>query len=162
MNVPVPASGPAAGAQMGAAPPPSLGDPVSGPAQLVSGLWGTYGPSVLASGAALLHQAQASATQAANARGGHARRDELASEAQPYDLSEPVQMPEANIPSRSSSEGSLRQRMDNNARSTFEEVEVPSDMEGEGHPVDQRPSQQKRASWFGWGSSDGYEKVKSQ
>ena len=165
MNVPVPASGPAADAQAGAAPPPSLGDPVSGPAQLVSGLWGTYGPSVLASGAALLRQAQASAAQAAdaNARGGHARRDELASEAQPYDLSEPpVPMPAANNPSRSSSEGSLRQRTDSNARSNFEEVEVPSDMEGEGHPVDQQPAQQRRTSWFGWGASGGYEKVKSQ
>lgn len=164
MNVPIPASGPAADAQAGAAPPPSLGDPVSGPAQLVSGLWGTYGPSVLASGAALLRQAQASAAQAAdaNARGGHARRDELASEAQPYDLSEPVPMPAANNPSRSSSEGSLRQRTDSNARSNFEEVEVPSDMEGEGHPVDQHPAQQRRTSWFGWGSAGGYEKVKNQ
>ena len=164
MNVPIPASGPAADAQTGAAPPPSLGDPVSGPAQLVSGLWGTYGPSVLASGAALLRQAQASAAQAAdaNARGGHARRDELASEAQPYDLSEPVPTPAANNPSRSSSEGSLRHRTDSNARSNFEEVEVPSDMEGEGHPVDQQPAQQRRTSWFGWSSSGGYEKVKSQ
>ncbi|TFY59561.1 hypothetical protein EVJ58_g5695 [Rhodofomes roseus] len=119
MNVPVagPGSGVGSGtgtgdAQAGAGPRPSLGDPVSGPAQLVSGLWGTYGPSVLASGAALLRQAQASATQAATtSAGGHARRDELASEAQPYDLSDPsVPVPEANNPSRSSSSGSLRQR----------------------------------------------------
>ena len=68
----------------------------------------------------------------------------------------------ANNPSRSSSEGSLRQRTDSNARSNFEEVEVPSDMEGEGHPVDQHPAQQRRTSWFGWGSSGGYEKVKNQ
>ncbi|KZT64990.1 hypothetical protein DAEQUDRAFT_769229 [Daedalea quercina L-15889] len=167
MNVPVAGSSSgtgAADAQAGAAPPPSLGDPVSGPAQLVSGLWTTYGPSVLASGAALLRQAQASAAQAANANaGGHARRDSLASEAQPYDLSEPgVPMPEANNPSRPSSSGSLRQRTDSNGRSNFEEVEVPSDMEGEGHPVDQQPAQQRRTSWFGWGSSGGYERVKSQ
>ncbi|KAH9914095.1 TB2/DP1, HVA22 family-domain-containing protein [Fomitopsis serialis] len=168
MNIPVAGPGSAsssdANAQAGAAPLPSLGDPVSGPAQLASGLWSTYGPSVLASGAALLRQAQASAAQAANANAGHARRDELASEAQapPYDLSEPgAPVPEANNPSRSSSSGSLRQRTDN-GRSTFEEVEVPSDMEGEGEGEGRPAPQQRRTSWFGWGSSGGYERVKSE
>jgi receptor expression-enhancing protein 1/2/3/4 len=50
------------------APPPSMNDPVSGPLSMVSGLWRSYGPVAVASGAALLKQtvtaAQTSAAQA--------------------------------------------------------------------------------------------------
>ncbi|KAI0357758.1 hypothetical protein OH77DRAFT_1502835 [Trametes cingulata] len=173
--------------------PPTLSDPVSGPAQLVAGLWSTYGPGILASGAALLRQAQTSAAQAAanaNAQAGSARRRsstsdrrrqleaELASlppEATPYDVDsaisspafESVPMPPADNPSRNSSSGSLRERTNSgNGRSAFEEVEVPSDMEGEGssgHPTQRMPEAARRSSWFGWGggASGQYERVKN-
>ncbi|RDX39956.1 hypothetical protein OH76DRAFT_1366953 [Lentinus brumalis] len=164
--------------------PPSLSDPVSGPAQLVAGLWNTYG--ILASGATLLTQAQASAARAsANAgssssgsgsgsksRGGPSDRRrqleaELASlEQEPvgYDVSSATSSPAfepLDSRSRASSSGSGN---GNNGKNTFEEVEVPSDMEGDlpGHPVGQRPDQARRTSWFGWGGAAGagYERVK--
>ncbi|KAG6380124.1 TB2/DP1, HVA22 family-domain-containing protein [Boletus reticuloceps] len=50
------------GATVGA--PPSLGDPVSGPAQLVAGLWRSYGPTLVASGAMLLSQGTAASGSA--------------------------------------------------------------------------------------------------
>ncbi|CCM04503.1 uncharacterized protein FIBRA_06683 [Fibroporia radiculosa] len=163
--------------------PPTLSDPVSGPTQLVQGLWGSYGPSIIASGAALLRQAQASTAQAANAAtanvgGRRASSSSAQPPVQPYDLSDSnpsspaaaqsVLMPSADHPRRdsSSSSGSMRRRVDSgNAKSTFEEVEVPSDMEGEGvgHAVPERPAQTRKTSWFGWGSANagkGYERVK--
>ncbi|TBU47199.1 TB2/DP1, HVA22 family-domain-containing protein [Dichomitus squalens] len=160
--------------------PPSTHDPVSGPAQLVAGLWSTYGPSLLASGAALITQAQASAAQAAananaSAQASRSSRSrgsaedrrrqleaELASlgeEPAGYDVSSAtsspafvaVQMP---APDNGSS-----------SKSAFEEVDVPSDVEPEGgHPVSPRPDQ-KRTSWFGWGGASagsGYERVKDE
>ncbi|KAI0772985.1 TB2/DP1, HVA22 family-domain-containing protein [Trametes elegans] len=174
--------------------PPTLSDPVSGPAQLMAGLWGTYGPGLLASGAALLRQAQTSAAQAAtnaNAQAssgsGSSRRKgsaaerrrqleaELASlppEAQGYDVSsaasspafESVPMPPADNPPRNSSSGSLRDRSgsgNGGSKSAFEEVEVPSDMEGEG-PARPGSDAARRSSWFGWGGgAAGYERVKN-
>jgi len=59
-----PVGGPSAG--MNSAAPPRLGDPISGPATLVSNLWRSYGPSVLASGAALLSQAQSAPASSSN------------------------------------------------------------------------------------------------
>ncbi|PCH36763.1 hypothetical protein WOLCODRAFT_140572 [Wolfiporia cocos MD-104 SS10] len=149
---------------------PTLSDPVSGPAQLVQGLWSNYGPTLLTSGAALLYQSQASASAAG---ASHARRATTLSEDQPttrpYDLSDTsptstaVHMPE-DEPARSSS-SSLRHRSDSgNGKSAFEEVEVPSDAEGEGvgHAVPRQPEQTSRSSWFGWGASNrGYERVKN-
>ncbi|RPD60638.1 hypothetical protein L226DRAFT_506576 [Lentinus tigrinus ALCF2SS1-7] len=174
--------------------PPSMNDPVSGPAQLVAGLWSTYGPGILASGAALLTQAQASAARAAANAGsssgsgsGSKRRGsvserrkqleaELASLGQEpvgYDVSsatsspafETVPMP-SDGRSRASSSGSGN---GNNGKSTFEEVEVPSDMESDlpGHAMGSRPDQARRTSWFGWGGAGaagggaGYERVKN-
>ncbi|OCH86725.1 hypothetical protein OBBRIDRAFT_207248 [Obba rivulosa] len=178
-------------------PPPTLGDPVSGPAQLAQGLWRNYGPGILAGGAALLRQAhvataaglaQAQAQeQAVGAQGRaadkEARRRQLEAELASlsgYDVSpaeehEGVPVPPANNPARASPSGeSLRPRSSSgnsgnsgtggNGRSAFEEVEVPSDMEGEGvgHPVERPQAQQRRTSWFGWGSSKGYEPVKEE
>ena len=67
--------------------------------------------------------------------------------------------------SRASSSGSGN---GNNGKGAFEEVEVPSDMEGDlpGHPMGQRPDQARRTSWFGWGGAGagagpGYERVKN-
>ena len=147
--------------------PPSTHDPVSGPAQLVAGLWSTYGPGLLASGAALLTQAQASAAQAAanaNAsaqagRSGRRRSDAEGEEATGYDVSSATSSPAFVPVAMPSPSGS-------NGKSAFEEVDVPSDMEMDsGHPVSPRQDQQ-RSGWFGWGGSGtgagaGYERVKS-
>lgn len=170
--------------------PPSLSDPVSGPAQLVQTFWRSYGPSVIAAGAGFLRQAQDQSHQSAQAALntppiGHSRMNSsqsmnerrrqleaelaaLSSEpAKPFDLSSPpVPMPSANNPSRSSSATSVRERTASGAgKSTFEEVEVPSDMESEGlvSPTSDRPAAAKRTSWFGWGGppAQGYERVKT-
>ncbi|KAH9925034.1 TB2/DP1, HVA22 family-domain-containing protein [Epithele typhae] len=151
----------------------------TGPAQLVAGLWSSYGPAILAGGAVLLTKAQASAAQAAtsaqasaaaagrapksnkDADGRRRREGELAAG---YDVDstasspafEPVGLPETR------SRGSSGSRSGGNGRG-FEEVEVPSDVEGEmqGHPTG-RPGQARGASWFGgWGQQGaGYERVK--
>jgi len=78
----------------------------------------------------------------------------------------PILIPPADSSSRSSSSSSLiRERSGSgNGKSTFEEVEVPSDMEGEGHVIPEAPAQARRSSWF-WGSGQskdaGYERLKS-
>jgi len=58
---------PARGASaVNAAAPPTLADPISGPAQLVSTLWRSYGPAIIASGTSFVRQsAAASATATA-------------------------------------------------------------------------------------------------
>jgi receptor expression-enhancing protein 1/2/3/4 len=138
-------------------PPPNLGDPVSGPAQLLSSLWSSYGPTIIASGAALIRQSQAAAASQATARSvpssnqgfssppvppAPARRDTTQSvferrrqlEAELASLP-PLTPPPAEIripdyqPTRSSSvSDSIRER--NVATMKFEEVDVPSDTEG--------------------------------
>ncbi|GLB39939.1 putative TB2/DP1, HVA22 family protein [Lyophyllum shimeji] len=185
----------------GSAPPPTLGDPASGPAQLVGTLWRSYGPSILASGAALLRSATTSAgaapgtTPALNTPPASGfttqsvleRRRRLEAELAALNAAasgggggggagEPVAFPPANNPSRSSSGLGLRERT-NSGSGRFEEVEVPSDVEGydvgdgtgegegEGHA---RSAAGTRTSWFGWGGSGsgagkaGYERVKSE
>ncbi|KAI1792736.1 TB2/DP1, HVA22 family-domain-containing protein [Ganoderma leucocontextum] len=147
--------------------PPSTHDPVSGPAQLVAGLWSTYGPGLLASGAALLTQAQASAAQAAananasaqagRTRGRPSQPEAEGEEAGGYDVSSATSSP-AFVPVAMPSPDS-----GSNGKSAFEEVDVPSDMEmdSEGHPVSPQRDQQ-RTSWFGWGGAGaGYERVKN-
>lgn len=169
-------------AAVNAGAPPTLGDPVSGPVQLAQTLWRSFGPGILANGVGFLQQTQnpiasnPSATSAAHTRSVVAQSDsvldrrrqleaELAAlpQVKGYDVtgsspSPPILIPKANNNSRrNSSSSSLRSRGGNN-RSAFEEVEVPSDMEGDGYPV--QPTQ--RSSWFwGSGSSKGYERVKA-
>lgn len=46
-------------ASMGTGAPPSMQDPLSGPAQLLGSLWRSYGPALVMGGAALLHQSTA-------------------------------------------------------------------------------------------------------
>lgn len=179
--------------------PPSLNDPVSGPAQLVSSFWRSYGPSIVASGTALLRQTAASAN--APAAGQPAlrtpppsylrsdttqsvleRRRQLEAElaALPKDTAAPMHIPMPSAsPQLNSSRASsasdinLRERT-NSGSGRFEEVEVPSDVEGydvddhagEGGYESGRPGSIKRGSWFGWGGSPstskgGYERVKS-
>ena len=175
---------PSAGAD--AAQPPTMADPASGPAQLLGGLWRTYGPTVVASGAALLRQsAQTSAaggtalmnqfTSSAADNGGAQsssladRRRQLEAELaslpagshSPHSSSSgsPNSAPETSIPIQhgstayshitpSASEADLRARV-----SQFEEVEVPSDVEGYsvGPVPGSKNASHNRASWFGWG-----------
>ncbi|KAI6038582.1 receptor expression-enhancing protein 4 [Pisolithus marmoratus] len=99
--------------------PPTLADPASGPAQLVMGLWHSYGPGIIASGAALLHQGTASAdswrSPVNSPRLSGAGRQEHSYQSQV----EPS--------SRNSSDSDLRERV---GSGRFEEVDVPSDTEG--------------------------------
>lgn len=162
--------------------PPTLNNPVAGPSQLLQTLWRTYGPAVVAAGGTLLSQSQ---TQSAGLNSPTPSRlnssqsvadrrkqleEELASlppdsAARPYDLSpEPVLMPRAgDSSSRTSSSGSLRDRSGSgNVRSTFEEVEVPSDVEPE-TPLLPPGAPHGRTSWFGgWSAPKGYEKMKTE
>jgi len=50
--------------RMDSAHPPTLGNPISGPAALVSNLWSSYGPGILAGGMALVSSASAAAANA--------------------------------------------------------------------------------------------------
>ncbi|KIM54046.1 hypothetical protein SCLCIDRAFT_1222349 [Scleroderma citrinum Foug A] len=130
----------AAAANTGTAP--TLADPASGPAQLVVGLWRSYGPSILASGAALLHQGTASAEgwrSPGNSPG--ATRQDRRRQVDPS--------------SRNSSDSDLRER---GASSRFEKVDVPSDAEGydvgAGDGGSGRETGPARpTSWFGLGRS---------
>ncbi|KAG5652407.1 hypothetical protein H0H81_005101 [Sphagnurus paluster] len=192
----------------GSAAPPSLGDPASGPAQLMGSLWRSYGPGIMASGAALLSSATAAASKNTNSRSRPAlttpqgsrfsqnmsgstqsvleRRRQLEAELAALSaVPASMAVPEAPFPSSkpsgsrtsSASDLGLRERTHSNAGSAsgarFEEVEVPSDVEGydvgdedgTGHA---RPGMSTRASWFGWagaassGSKGSYERVKSE
>ncbi|ETW77383.1 hypothetical protein HETIRDRAFT_156552 [Heterobasidion irregulare TC 32-1] len=67
-------SGSGAGAGGTAAPPPSLGDPVSGPVAMLGGLWRTYGPAIVATGAAMLRQGAAASAGDSERALGEGRR----------------------------------------------------------------------------------------
>jgi receptor expression-enhancing protein 1/2/3/4 len=180
-----------AGGASNAGPPPSLGDPMSGPATLVSNLWNWYGPGILAGGAALLrqgtapapNQAFASPTSSPTGRKRHdtsesvlERRRRLEAElaslppTDPFASTTALPMPQASTSyqsSRSSSDGDLRDRSTASGMK-FEEVEVPSDVEGYdigggSRSSGERPDAGKRnSSWFGWAGTPGKEdKVKS-
>lgn len=189
--------------------PPSMNDPVSGPAQLVSSLWNSYGPGIIASGTALLRQSAAatvpptasgSAPTLSSPAGNYTRSDttqsllerkrkleaELAALSSvtidiPTSAPAAVPMPGAsgsvNSRTSSSSDLNLRERTTSGSGGRFEEIEVPSDVEGydigdsradggSGNESSGRPGSQKRGSWFGWGGSPttskgGYERVKT-
>lgn len=136
-----------------------------------------------------MHQAQTAATASANTsqsfdspapsrinssnvQGNAERRLQLEAElaalqnnAQPYNMDSPPASQPITIPSASSSdEGSgLRERNTSSGKlGKFEEVEVPSDAEGDDEPGYARPgSASRNSSWFGWGAGGGYEKVKN-
>ncbi|KII91779.1 hypothetical protein PLICRDRAFT_696766 [Plicaturopsis crispa FD-325 SS-3] len=174
--------------------PPSLGDPVSGPVQLVSGLWRSYGPSIIAGGAALLQQSRtAAAANATNTRQAlnspplppqrqgsetesvlERRRRleaELAALASPQGAVPPLPIPPASAsynaaPSRTSSSSDLRDRSHSfGGAYAYEEVEVPSDAEGELSEPERPALAGRNSGWFsGWGGpgKGDYEKVKSE
>ncbi|KAF9011966.1 TB2/DP1, HVA22 family-domain-containing protein [Cyathus striatus] len=174
-----------------AAPPQQPGQPqqentASGPAQLVSSLWTSFGPGILANGAALLRQGVAAAPtrpppsstafntpptsyirSPPSSQSLEERRRQLEAELAALS-SESVPVPPAN-PSRDSSDSSLRERT--NSSGKFEEIEVPSDVEGYdvgevgiGHEAGRPGAQKRGSSWFGWGSGagKGYERVKDE
>jgi len=181
-----------------AGPPPTLGDPVSGPATLMSNLWQSYGPSIVASGAALLRQGATSSAGAAAASSRAfvspagtppvtpptprrqdtsqsllERRRQLEAELAslpPADASTSVPIPPASpsyeAPSRNSSDADLRGRS-SSAGMKFEEIEVPSDVEGydvgSGSGQGKPDAARRNSGWFGWGSpgKEGVEKAKS-
>ncbi|KIK97942.1 hypothetical protein PAXRUDRAFT_824410 [Paxillus rubicundulus Ve08.2h10] len=140
---------------------PSLGDPASGPAQLVTGLWRSYGPGIIASGAALLSQGGgipgSAMEQAWRSPAGSSSRSTRERKRQAEAEVQPLPVPSASGStqafSRNSSDSELRGR----GTGRFEEVDVPSDVEGydvggrrsrgSGSEASARPS-----SWFGWGS----------
>ncbi|KAI5116719.1 hypothetical protein M0805_000828 [Coniferiporia weirii] len=177
---------PGAGAAADGAQPPSMGDPVSGPTQLLGGLWRTYGPSVVASGASLYTMARAASAaqqrpqptpgQAQGRSVSHTtseRRRQLESELSLLPPTDELhnssgsesEYPTSTIPvqhgssaylppSVAGSEADLRARV-----GQFEEVEVPSDVEGydlgpspRRGPTDAPLSPTRRTSWFGWGA----------
>jgi receptor expression-enhancing protein 1/2/3/4 len=153
--------------------PPSLGDPVSGPAQLVAGLWRSYGPTLVASGAAFLSQgatASGSATEKAwrtpagsqihldSAQSTRDRRRQSKAELQPQPRPVPVASGSFEASSRNSSDSELRVR----GTGRFEEVDEPSDTEGYEADGRGKGSGSERAArptnWFGWGPSGTREK----
>ncbi|KAG8216003.1 TB2/DP1, HVA22 family-domain-containing protein [Butyriboletus roseoflavus] len=160
------------GAAVGA--PPSLGDPVSGPVQLVAGLWRSYGPSLLASGAAFLSQgaaASGSATEKAwrtpagsqihldsSQTTRDRRRRHPKAEPQPQSMPVPTASGSFEASSRNSSDSEMRAR----GMGRFDEVDEPSDEEG--YDGDRKGSGSEHAarptSWFGWGSSGAREKLR--
>lgn len=184
------------------AAPPTLGDPVSGPVQMLGGLWRSYGPLVMASGAAMLRpavvqqdraqrqqQRQAALTTPPGSSMLFSRGAGTGSEAgTTQSLLERRRQLEAELAALGKEEGSggvmgmpmpsaspllhtgadyleLRQRS-GSASGRFEEVEVPSDVEGyETSDYDSRKGAGARTSWFsGWGGSaaGGYERVKGE
>ena len=158
--------------EMDATAPPTLHDPASGPAQLISSLWGLYGPGIMASGAALLRQAAAGATNVRqehhtefNATSESGTGSESQTERRQLEAELAMLTPEALTPSASpalelsrgpsDSDVRHRERRNSNASgSRFEEIDVPSDIEGyDAGPDAGRPSPGTRSSWFGWGGS---------
>ena len=160
--------------------PPTLHDPASGPAQLFSSLWSSYGPGIIATGAALLRQTAAGTTNVGqehrtelnttpesgtgSVRGESRSEGKRRSEADSGMLTPEALVPNASpafgLPGGSSdSDVRRRERRNSNASgSRFEEIDVPSDIEGYDAGQDAgsegRPSPAARYSWFGgWGGS---------
>jgi receptor expression-enhancing protein 1/2/3/4 len=161
--------------------PPTLANPASGPVQLLSSFWGSYGPAIIASGTALVRQSSATATaehrylnspprtppirpsvtSEDSSKSVLERRRQLEAELAALSAVEPIVIPAGNPQaSRVSSESELRERTVSSQK--FEEVEVPSDTEGyelgggRGSETDsnsERPAVTNRGSWFGWGGS---------
>lgn len=171
------------------AQPPTLNNPASGPVQLAASLWTSYGPGILASGAAILRQTAAAAAIRPSAnptalntppgstfgvdREREERRRQLQAQLDALDRAHapiPVPIPSASpqiSTSRHSSDSDIHVR-ERTTSGRFEEIGIPSDVEGydvnEGS--DTGGSSLKRGnSWFGWGGSSskgGYERVKSE
>ncbi|KAK0498859.1 TB2/DP1, HVA22 family-domain-containing protein [Armillaria luteobubalina] len=157
-------------------PPPSLNNPVSGPAQLVTSFWRSYGPSIATP--APPAPTPASSRMGPTTRSVLERRRQLEAElaALPRvgESGSPLLSPPPPPRVLSDQDVYLRERA-TSVTGRYEEIDVPSDVEGYdvgssaetgvGHSYESRPAAQKRgSSWFGWGSASGaaeYERVKS-
>jgi len=145
--------------------PPSMQDPASGPATLMGSLLSSFGPNLLMQGMAFMSSAQnAAATRTNEARKqnletpGNSRLNIHDRRGSSESVEEKKKRLEAELASLSTN-GAQGYRVD---PGRFEEVEFPSDTEGDDGQGYRRPAQGKSNSWFGWGSSTaGYEKVKS-
>lgn len=154
--------------------PPSLADPISGPTQLASTLWRSYGPSLLASGAALFNQATPAATSSTfsitpNSSGFSTsrptstavleRKRQLEAELAALQASETASNGSDSTPPLSPRDRTL-------STGRFEEIDLPSDVEGydvgQGHSYERPTSAKRNSSWFPWGgaAAGGYERVK--
>ena len=131
---PAPESAPGSSAQA-----PALSTSVSGPTHMLATLWRTYSPAIIAGGTALLRRQEVTP--------GDARASATKEECtQGYDVGdghEPVPMPHMQSRTSSSeSAGGFRGQIASNTNigpgGRFEEIEVPSDAEGE--RVDDSPT----------------------
>ncbi|KAK0194473.1 TB2/DP1, HVA22 family-domain-containing protein [Armillaria mellea] len=153
-------------------PPPSLNNPVSGPAQLVTSFWRSYGPSIVASGAALLKQAApapaptptSSRVSGSTTRSLLERRRQLEAELAALPKVGEPGSPLLSPPRVASDQDVYLRERATSVTGRYEEIQVPSDVEGYdvgpsegdgvGHSYDSRPAAQKRgSSWFGWGGA---------
>lgn len=177
--------------------PPTLANPIGGPMQLASSLWGSYGPSILAGGMALVGAARNAQAQSQSGSSSGRRPGASALTTPPSSRirthtraaerkrrPESGEVPVSNIEglpggsgtsSRSSSDSivhtvrrkdHVRSRSGSGGSGRFEEVEVPSDVEGydigdETQVAHNAAAGRAGGGWFsGWGSSPTDERVK--
>ncbi|KAI0293879.1 hypothetical protein B0F90DRAFT_1760339 [Multifurca ochricompacta] len=157
---------PVGAASGGSAQGPPLSDSVSGPTQMLGTLWRTYGPAIIASGTVLL-QRQGLTTTTTTTETTHQEQ------VQGYDVGDgshsgsgpnsPLPIT-SHIPTSSSSAASsssisgghqgLRERVASGTNilgpgGRFEEVEVPSDAEGDRSPGSSEPVT-RTSGWLSW------------
>lgn len=150
--------------------PPSIHDPASGPANLMGSLLTTFGPNILLQGMAFMGSAQnTAATRTNEARKqnletpGNSRLDIHDRRDSDELVEDRKRRLEAELAALSGS-GVQGYQVDSTSGGTgrFEEVDFPSDAEGDDGQGNPRPTQGRSSSWFGWGSNAaGYERVKS-
>jgi receptor expression-enhancing protein 1/2/3/4 len=135
---------------------PALSASVSGPTQMVGTLWRTYGPAIVAGGTALLQRQGVAPSVGPSSRFVDATATEAPRGYNVSDAPELVPMP--HMQHRTSSFGSaagLRERVGSSTNigpgGRFEEIEVPSDAEGE-RPAGLAPAvpPPRSSGWFGW------------
>ena len=149
--------------------PPSMHDPASGPANLMGSLLTSFGPNILLQSMAFMNSTQ----NAATARTDEARRQNFEtpgnSRLNIHDepevdesVEERKRRLEAELAALSGSRLQGYQVDSTTGTDRFEEVDTPSDAEGDGRQRHHRPTQGRSGSWLSWGSSNtGYERVKS-
>ncbi|KAI9450546.1 TB2/DP1, HVA22 family-domain-containing protein [Russula earlei] len=127
---------------------PALSDSVSGPTQMLGTLWRTYGPTIVAGGTALL---QRQGVAPSNSRTSATKVEPLRG----YDVgdgTEPIPMPRVQShTSYPEASGGLRPRVASSTNigpgGRFEEIEVPSDAEGDRPDT---PPRRSSGGWFSW------------
>ena len=179
-HVPAPQDiGDHAGIDPASAPPPTLHDPATGPLQLLNGLWNTYGPTIVATGISAAQQVTA---RGANAASG-LRQPPVEPQRRSSDQSvlarrRQLEAELANLPriedevSGASEPPSPESDLSNghNNHNQFEEIEVPSDIEGYDATMMTPPRSggtratavNRRTSWFGWAAPEGHDNFKEE